>query len=105
MSDVSPVHSYCCHGTWISDEPHSIEWRNPPRNTVYSGAMSGTIPSASCESARSMHVFANIASAFQPQRIWSAWMWSCSCQPSFSRCGQSVNTLCMLERCAHQQMS
>ena len=52
-----------------------------------------------------MHVFANIASAFQPQRIWSAWMWSCSCQPSFSRCGQSVNTLCMLERCAHQQMS
>ena len=45
-------------GFWMDALPHSGESRKPPEKTVYSGAMSGTMPLGSCESTVSVEIFA-----------------------------------------------
>ena len=55
---LSPYQESSQPGFWIAAEPHSGLSRNPPLKTVYSGAMSGTMPLGSCESTVSRAILA-----------------------------------------------
>ncbi|MBP1637192.1 MAG: hypothetical protein H6Q10_3766 [Acidobacteria bacterium] len=89
----------------MKEAPHSAAARNAPLNTVYSGAMFGTIPSSVCASAMSRIALVNRRDASNSYRSDGPFRCNCSIQPSFSRCGQSVITDTRLDRCAQRTRS
>ena len=71
--------------------------RNPPPNTVISGAMSGTSPFGCWDSAMWRTISRRCAATSNSRSIEPSDCSMSASQPSFSRCGQSVKTDCMLD--------
>src|SRR5439155_16146832 len=67
---------------------------------VYCGAIVGTQPLSCCASRMSRQILAYQRETSKLHMMDGPIRCACSSHPSFSRCGQSVSTLCMLLRIA-----